>query len=1145
MRELSSKELPRLAEATPPVYEWEPQAPSSRLCSRQASRQASRQGPGRLASREALGREATRLGSAGPQPLQVVQPLAGPLPLSLTQPVPVEDLESMLPPTTPGKRWRPPSATRTLRGGWRSAGGAGCSEGVLGAVPPEVPTTPFAAQVYHRKWPQGGQAPPPGTKQQHNGADPDHSDMRHCLLSDFGCDGLLGGSWPPQFPWEPAAGSWSADIPATPRVRASGTSSSPGTAGRPLRTQRQLSAGGGSRPPTGPQTIVIGGLHLRLGGVQRSPNRTRDRACVFEPVETTCDSVPSKSSTSGAPAKDYTAAGRNLQGKVEPLIAGMYDRDQGQDIRDHFAAATQEQHFQRPTTSTLVSKRSKQKTSPRRVGQKAHQAEDLATARGSHGHSERPGTAALGAEPLRHATAPSSPRGAAPAPLSERLHHSGSGASEAEAPHSASAGCSHGLVPANSPPSPASAQRHRPAPARSASMPKSPQRAEMALLASPEAKHAEGAGIHENEAIWVDVFAKLRHDGELHRDEIPRALELCGLARPDRAWADEIFSGLTKYNTLSEHEFVHLVHKYIERQRQAHTEAFHRCDNDGSGMVDRAELGGLLKSFGIAPMKHVLDEVLDEVDEDGQGLLDINEFQHVMDLLLRREGFTKKEYHKFMEVYHMFDRDHSGHIDTKELVSLLNWLGYACDKARAAQITKEVDVDASGFIDEREFLICMRKLREREVQILIDAIAESDEDGNGTISGGREIEAVFRALGYHIVDEVAIEDAVRETGVDPEKGELDLSSLWRLLGVYRAREGLSVVDTNDITKAFERYDKDKRGHVSTLEVGKMLRWLGYPVSFEVQQAFITRVDIDESGRLDVGEFRKMMRMLRERDVAMVHEAWQRVAGDSATITKVEALSAIDTLGVIDRHSCPEEAFLPEDFIRGADPKGPCLDLKGFIRASLRLSQTSRAVFRQNGGFSASEVDQLQVCFKRYDADGSGDISNKELVHLIEEIFPVMASDKAMRPELLQILKEVDADGNGCLDFPDFLRLMKQFQELQDRERVQKELTAIRETGFDATEVAEFRELFLAADDGTGELSLQEITRMICMIVPLGDQLKSELTDMFRQVTGRQMHVEGSRNEADFPEFLWLMKKLLQKNFANINERTKMLHKPVN
>merc|ERR1712216_20417 len=182
-----------------------------------------------------------------------------------------------------------------------------------------------------------------------------------------------------------------------------------------------------------------------------------------------------------------------------------------------------------------------------------------------------------------------------------------------------------------------------------------------------------------------------------------------------------------------------------------------------------------------------------------------------------------------------------------------------------------------------------------------------------------------------------------------------------------------------------------------------------------------------------------------------------------------------------------------------------------------------------------EIVDLQSAFNRYDADGSGDISNRELIVLVEECFADMAHDEQMRPHLAELMSEVDADKSGSLDFSDFIRLMQQLRELKDREQVAKEQQAVRETEFTPGEVNEFRELFLSCETSSGKLSLHEIRQMLEMICPMGDRNSAELTAIFHSITTRTS--EDHRNEADFPEFLWIMRKLLDMNFANIRERT--------
>merc|ERR1719221_1992508 len=106
-----------------------------------------------------------------------------------------------------------------------------------------------------------------------------------------------------------------------------------------------------------------------------------------------------------------------------------------------------------------------------------------------------------------------------------------------------------------------------------------------------------------------------------------------------------------------------------------------------------------------------------------------------MDLILVREGFTRKEFDVVMDIMRRFDNDASGSIDTKELIGILGWLGYNWAPARVQAILKEVDVDDSGTINEREFLMCMRKVRDCELATIAEAIRANDLDGSGTVSG--------------------------------------------------------------------------------------------------------------------------------------------------------------------------------------------------------------------------------------------------------------------------------------------------------------------------------------------------------------------------------------------------------------------------
>lgn len=648
--------------------------------------------------------------------------------------------------------------------------------------------------------------------------------------------------------------------------------------------------------------------------------------------------------------------------------------------------------------------------------------------------------------------------------------------------------------------------------------------------AKKEKSEAEAKDAREMER-WKKAFMQVRDDNAVHRDDMAQALEFIGFLKPDKGWIEDSFAKVTKFVTVNEAEFVRVIRAYKERQRQAYWEAFQNCDADRSGTVEASELVDLLSSCGIVPMDHVLEEVITEVDNDRTGNLEFSEFEVVMEILRAREGFTKHEHGQFVSLFKRHDRDNSGEIDARELIGILSYLGFAFQPERVEQIVKQVDFDGSGKLNEYEFLSCVRQIRESEVRTIMDAIDQVDEANNGVIHG-TALRHVMTVLGYQVPDMDAVWESAKDAGIDVS-GELDLSKLWRILVVFRAREGFSAAEASDVEEAFKRYDKQSEGEISTLEAGKVLRWLGYTPAFEVQQQLVTRVDIDGSGMLNLAELRKLLRMLQSKEMETIISSYSvRDPAGRGLISINEATLALFHAGCVDSKGLAP-TFSPEQRVQ--DGTETLVAFDDYIRVAMRFKRGARRAFRENCGFSDSEIAEMRECFRSYDRDGSGDISSRELIRLIEDIFPEMAHSALMRPKLAQLMQEVDADGSGSLDFQDFMRLMQQLQELQNQEKMTKEHRAIKETGFSQQEISEFRELFLANDAGTGSISFQKLTKMLAPFCPLGDKNVSELSGLVRSTTGKTRGTEGF-DTLDFPGFVILMHRLMEINFANIRSR---------
>lgn len=155
-----------------------------------------------------------------------------------------------------------------------------------------------------------------------------------------------------------------------------------------------------------------------------------------------------------------------------------------------------------------------------------------------------------------------------------------------------------------------------------------------------------------------------------------------------------------------------------------------------------------------------------------------------------------------------------------------------------------------------------------------------------------------------------------------------------------------------------------------------------------------------------------------------------------------------------------------------------------------------------------------------------------------------------KQQVASLLAEVDADGNGSLDFADFLRMMRQFQNMQDAHRIAKEQNAKEITQFNPVEVEAFREIFVGKErkDGSfrSSVSFEEFAGMIGNIIFMNEGNHTQLKDIFNLNTDRSEdevdtdRISDGGRTADFPEFLLLMHRILKDNFGGIQESSKAI-----
>jgi len=135
--------------------------------------------------------------------------------------------------------------------------------------------------------------------------------------------------------------------------------------------------------------------------------------------------------------------------------------------------------------------------------------------------------------------------------------------------------------------------------------------------------------------------------------------------------------------------------------------------------------------------------------------------------------------------------------------------------------------------------------------------------------------------------------------------------------------------------------------------------------------------------------------------------------------------------------------------------------------------------------------EFKEAFDEFDKDGSGTISNKELLHVLRSIGQNPTED-----EILQLVIESDVNGDGTIDFPEFLEMMKrkssetdQMESLKEAFKIfdknkngyieAKELKAVTTTLGQSLSNEEFDAFWKEADlNGDGKLDYEEFIKIM-------------------------------------------------------------------
>lgn len=127
---------------------------------------------------------------------------------------------------------------------------------------------------------------------------------------------------------------------------------------------------------------------------------------------------------------------------------------------------------------------------------------------------------------------------------------------------------------------------------------------------------------------------------------------------------------------------------------------FSLFDKDGDGTITTKELGTVMRSLGQNPSEEQLLEMITEVDADGSGTIDFQEF-----LLMMSKQFLEKDTEEDLrETFEALDKDGNGFLSAFELRQILQTLGINLSDEEVFEMVAEADIDGDGKVNFEEYM---------------------------------------------------------------------------------------------------------------------------------------------------------------------------------------------------------------------------------------------------------------------------------------------------------------------------------------------------------------------------------------------------------------------------------------------------------
>lgn len=142
-----------------------------------------------------------------------------------------------------------------------------------------------------------------------------------------------------------------------------------------------------------------------------------------------------------------------------------------------------------------------------------------------------------------------------------------------------------------------------------------------------------------------------------------------------------------------------------KEQIQEIRQAFDLFDTDATGTIDVKEIKVVMRALGFEPKKEEITKMISEVDKEGTGKMNFNDFLTV----ITHKMCEKDSKEEILKAFKLFDDDETGTISFSNLKRVATELGENITDEELQEMIDEADRDGDGEVNEQEFLHIMKK----------------------------------------------------------------------------------------------------------------------------------------------------------------------------------------------------------------------------------------------------------------------------------------------------------------------------------------------------------------------------------------------------------------------------------------------------